>query len=353
MHLVALTALAMSSVFADDMGKGGSAGQMSMQRADSGMMNVSALPMIDSNNWNLFGDVLYWRALEGGTTWALNQSLEPSGTTNEHIRKVNFNWDWGFRVGIGGNLMMHDEWDMELYYTWFRTEKEDAVGVEGSLSPRGFATGGIITYFQQPPLVDGAPDGMQSGSIDWKIFFSMFDWALGRNFYVSKHLALRPHVGVKGGWIHQKIHGDWKVNSTYGTTGYSMKNDFWGVGPSAGLDSKWVLGNVGTHMFNLLGNVAGALMYGHFDLKSGWDNTHDNQLLTNMSRDLGATMMQGFMGFSWETNFNADRCHFTMMLGYELQYWFSQNQLFNTQSFDFQNDDLMLQGGTLDFRFDF
>ncbi len=33
----------------------------------------------------------------------------------------------------------------------------------------------------------------------------MLDWELGRSFYVSKHLSLRPHIGIKGGWISQHV----------------------------------------------------------------------------------------------------------------------------------------------------
>lgn len=352
-----LTVLALSMAFADDMKT------VPMQRADSGMMNVSALPMIDSDNWYLFGDVLYWKALEGATDWAIRSEEKSSLSADEHFRKVQFDWDWGFRVGVGGNLMSHDEWDMNLSYTWFSTEKKDAVGLKGPITGNNilFDNGGVLPRFQFPSQGNNTPNGMESGEIHWKIFFSMFDWEMGRNYYVSKHLALRPHVGVKGGWIHQNIRGHWHIGANtvtgadLGDQNYKLKNNFWGVGPSVGVNTKWVLGNVGAHMFNFFGDFAGALMYGRFDLGNEWSARppNDSQDLTNMSRDLGATMLQGFMGFSWETNFNRNRCHFMMKLGYELQYWFNQNNLYATVGFNFVNGDLMLQGGTLDFRFDF
>ena len=40
--------------------------------------------------------------------------------------------------------------------------------------------------------------------------FNIFDWELGRNFWVSKALSLRPFLGLKGGWIHQSIHTKWQ-----------------------------------------------------------------------------------------------------------------------------------------------
>ncbi len=36
-------------------------------------------------------------------------------------------------------------------------------------------------------------------------FFDMFDWELGRSYFVSNYLVLVPHFGIKGGWIDQTI----------------------------------------------------------------------------------------------------------------------------------------------------
>ncbi len=33
---------------------------------------------------------------------------------------MNYHWNPGFRVGIGGQLKEHDDWDLALNYTFIR-----------------------------------------------------------------------------------------------------------------------------------------------------------------------------------------------------------------------------------------
>jgi hypothetical protein len=199
----------------------------------------------------------------------------------------------------------------------------------------------------------------------------MFDWDLGRWQYFSKNLALRPYVGIKGGWIHTKVKSTFASSTGVGASiGESFKNNYWGVGPSAGINTLWVLGCAGSrmdHRFSLFGDFGGALQYGHFNVTSNTAGVNTagasvgglNQ--TGLNRNQATAMLQGAMGISWDTSFNRDRCHFMLKLGYELQYWFRQNQLIGTaytaatglaSNFRF-SDDMALQGATAELRFDF
>lgn len=320
-----------------------------MKRPDNGMMNVSARPVIESNNWFLFGDALYWRAEEDGTEWARNSVSKTTDDTpelNVNAKKIDFEWDWGFRAGIGYN-MEHDQWDTQLYYTWFRTEKSDHVSrILDTASPAILVPAYFGTFF-----IGGSH--FQSDKITWKIHFNMFDWELGRNYLVSKNLALRPHLGVKGGWIHQSLHGHAKTFSDILLT-YKDKNNFWGVGPSGGVNTKWNLGNVNTHFFSLFGDFAGALMWGHWDVNHhSFDIVNGEIKFKHLNKDQCAAMLQAFMGFGWETNFNGDQCHLAIKLGYEVQHWFNQLKLFPPTATARYNYDLSFQGGTLDVRLDF
>lgn len=343
--LVALVALT-ASVMADDMDKSNKNGQM--QRPDSGMPNVSARPTIDSNNWFLFADATLWHAGEEGTEWAIANKNITTAIGSQHFHQVHFDWNWGFKVGLGYN-MDHDQWDTQLYYTWFHTDKKESAGIVRTATATPNA--GIDSIFTSPSHI--GTSRFQSGSIDWSIHYSMFDWELGRNYLVSKHLALRPHVGVKGGWINQHVHGRFKdFNARFQT--FHMDNDFWCVGPSGGVNTKWNLGNVNTHFFSLFGDFAGAFMWGHWELDQKQnDVVNFEQRYNNRSRNQGASMLQAFMGFGWDSNFHNDECHFGMKAGYEVQYWFAQNQLWNAHSHSALNGDLTLQGGTVEVRFDF
>lgn len=322
------------------------------------MMNVvtltSARPESD-NGWYIFADALYWHADVGSSDWA----NDVRATVNNHQKTKNhsldFKWDWGFRVGLGANID-HDMWDTNFYYTWFFTDNSNSAG----RSNTSFLAGELGDDF-----IGVNPN---SGSIHWDIHYSMFDWELGRWYYVSKNLALRPHVGIKGGWIDQDI--KLKYRNQAGVQGpvsahQKLENEFWGVGPSVGVNTMWVLGNAGKamdHRFSLCGDFSGALMYGHFEVEDKYKlfNRGGAQTSsvkrTGLTRNLAAAMLQGFLGLSWDTAFNKGKNHFTLKAGYELQYWFRQNQLVWTDLFSANHrlsDDLALQGVTAEFRFDF
>ena len=326
-----------------------------MKPKQANVVLTSARPECD-NGWYLFADALYWHASVGSTDYAFKQDQNPAIAFHPHkVHSLNFKWAWGFRAGLGWN-MDHDMWDTNLYYTWFHTHNSNAAWID-------------------PPsrILDiiGSSMVLQSSRISWNIHFSMFDWELGRWHYVSEQLALRPHIGIKGGWINQTVkQHDIRVfsNPTPGLDIDTFKNNFWGVGPSFGVNTLWVLGSAGTrtqHRFSLFGDCGGALMYGHFRAKHVEKTFNDPTgvfaggfTIRGLNRNLAVAMLQGQFGFSWDTDFNQNRNHFTFRLGYELQYWFRQNQLFKTTlHFDDSgtrlSDDLALQGITADFRFDF
>lgn len=330
---------------------------------------MSARP--ESNHgWYLFADVLYWHASVGSSEWAVEYpaaNLEPQPMIAPvSVQSLNFKWSWAFKVGIGKNLN-HDMWDTSFYYTRFEAHNSDSSSVSTDLDQP-----------TNPPGVDGFvldnlgnTTSFSSGSINWDIKYSMLDWELGRWCYASKNLALRPHVGIKGGWINQDIKEYLKnvnVHTVATPTNRTLKdqfrNNFWGVGPSAGINTLWILGNAGSvlqHRFSLFGDVAGALMYGHFSIKHQEDiYNHPTTFGINtkgLNRNLAVTMLQGALGFSWDTAFNKDRNHFMMKVGYEFQYWFRQNQLVlfrqHESGINRLGDDMALQGITAEFRFDF
>lgn len=335
--------------------------QKEQERAPQ-VTSLSSAATKGSNEWYLFGDALYWHASEGGTDWASFQDAS-NGPTQGNLHHVDFKWSWGFRVGLGVNTN-HDGWDTDIYYTWFNTANSNGVG------PADFTTSQVFDNV-------AATDNVIDGSIDWKIDFSMFDWEVGRWYYFSPTFALRPHVGVKGGWIHQPIKFHFSSVPTEDKPGtnyyYDYGNNYWGVGGSAGFNTLWILGRTGKnrdHRFCFFGDFAAALLYGHFDIKQKVDVYDANgELVTrpvnsfrinNIGRNLLTSMVQGDLGLSWDAPLQNDRYHFTFRVGYEFQYWLRQNQLTTIESLHNEQvhflrmaEDLGLQGLTVDLRFDF
>jgi hypothetical protein len=368
---VLFSALALTaSIFAD----GDIAAQMKSDKKSDNMMmdqkaNTNAMVTLTSarpdsdNGWYIFADALYWHADVGSSEWARKIDDTTALVASGDLHALNFKWNWGFRVGIGVN-MDHDMWDSNFYYTWFRTENSNSAGVP--------ATGIIIDQVTSLANEVGKnTNQFTSGKNEWKIHYNMFDWELGRWYYVSKNLAVRPHVGVKGGWINQDV--DYTFTNAAGRTPTTstgdLDNNFWGVGPSGGVNMMWVLGSAGArmdHRFSLFGDFAGALLYGHFDVEHK-EATYDaagvvtsGNHVRDLNRNLAVPVFQTQMGLSWDTGFNNNRNHFTFKVGYEFQYWFRQNQQVvpvgvgaAQPAYRRVSDDLALQGLTVDFRFDF
>ncbi len=308
------------------------------QTQESRVQNSSARPQKKVRNVDIFGNALYWHTTETidwASTTSITQNVEKIS-----FKTLSFNWSTGFRIGIGYN-MGYDEWDSQLFYTMFTARTSD------------HASGVVTSAFLGSKVSLTGP--YQTAEINLKLHYNMFDWDLGRKFWVGSALSLRPFVGFKGGWIDQVIHSKWQkpeILFTFLAT-ENLKNNFRGAGFKGGVNGKWELGSLGIHSFSLFGDFSSAFMWGNWTIR---DKFQDNFFVTAYTkvgdRNFGSFMLRGFVGFGWDFNFDADPSHFGMKLGYEIEDWLNQYQVFD-DSTGGHNNDLVLQGLTLDLRFDF
>lgn len=329
---------------------------------------TSSRPCNDAGVY-LFADALYWHADVSNSDWAFanqNTAAIPTTGTNE---EVTFKWNWGFKAGLGLDLD-HDQWDTNVYYTWFRN---NSTGSSFTTTAAASAASSLNSDFP------GDPISVTSGSASAKLHFNVLDWELGRSFYVSNSLSVRPHVGVKGAMI--KLSETDTFASLVAPTTYTVSNKTksWAVGPSAGINSNWYFGcgNTMPHkegrkhnevkdrpVFSIFGDVAGALMYGHFKnrhtesgVAAGVVSAGFNP--SGLNRNLMVPVLTGAMGLAWDVCLDCDKMHLGIRAGYELQYWFRQSQRFSfdslgtTPRYARSTGDLALQGLTIDVRFDF
>ncbi len=308
-----------------------------------GLPNVSARPESQHHLYAIL-DVLYWHATEN-IAWA--QTLHgPTPPSAGDFNSASFGWDPGIRAGLGYNLN-HDAWDTQLYYTWFRTSTSDTIPLN---------SGDVSSIFIGAFV--SATSFYKTASLKWNILFNMFDWDLGRNFFVSDRLSFRPFLGIKGGWIHQSLNTHWEnpdftVLHLFNSAEENLKNNFWGVGPKMGVNGKWNFVQRCRNSFGLFGDFQGAFLWGHWSFKDFFHNTLSQTIPALFEpKDLGTLMFGVLMGFSWDAAFNRDRSHFTARLGYEIQDWLNQYQIFEAANGP-NKKSLFLQGGVFDLRLDF
>ena len=300
------------------------------------------------SKWNVFTDILFLKADEIAT-WALKVDFMPFTTAegqsavnySEDAKAVRFAWDLGVRAGLWYRFD-RNQWDTQIYYTWFRTHGKDHAVASNSKS-------NITTAFLGEWLTFGFSSS--AGHIQWNILLNAIDWELGREFQTRKGVSFRPNLGIKGGWIHQTIHSQW--SSAQFTATENLKNNFWGVGPKGGVDSNWNIVFVNNHSFDLFGDVSLALLGGSWTIKD-LQKTSMNSAISgiNPTTWTATLMFHGIMGFSWDVKLNKERSNLGVSVGYEFQYWFDQLKIFTFLEGTLHAA-LVLQGGTFDVHFNY
>jgi len=304
-------------------------------------------------------DWLIWQARENGTSYAVKTKAEQPATSalyNSNTQNLHFNWDFGFRFGIGFNLP-HDGWDLVTNWTWFQDK------AKGNVS----AKDGNVYSTNAFPLAAPTVTGFESSNAVLRLKLNMIDLDLGREFFVSKWMTLRPFIGLRTAWIYQKFQTHYNLfprdYSTHVANVYSKaNNNYWGLGLHSGLNTQWGLGSG----FSFFGNAALSIINGFFQVKDYQTKNltaggHSDFISNYNSFRAGRVIAELATGLRWETMFANDGCHFQIQGGWEQLMFFGQNQFAHFLSGDssgagnyFANQgDLSIQGWTLSVRFDF
>ena len=94
-------------------------------------------------------------------------------------------------------------------------------------------------------------------------------------------------------------------------------------------------------------------MWGHWSFSDIFKNDLQQQVSVDLQNiNSGASMLRTFMGFGWDANLSQNRYRFSTKLGYEMQFWLNQLQFYSFTGGRLVNE-LTLQGGTLEFCFNF
>ncbi|MBS0653248.1 MAG: hypothetical protein JSR39_06935 [Verrucomicrobia bacterium] len=300
--------------------------------------------------WDIFADVLVWRAQETCSEWAFvvappfvaPPAAPITGSYDAVLKTVTFDWNAGVRAGISYTFE-RDRWDTQLYYTWYRTSGSSHINPPpGQVVQSQFiATDFLLT-------LPGFSISFESAKIKWDILFNMFNWDLGRIFYLGRSLSLRPHIGLQGGWIYQNVVSEWNHSNTL--VSYNarekLRHRFWGVGPEVGVDSKWNFWKNARHALSFYGDFGQAFMWGHWSVHEEAHTTANvTTINTQPDRNMGSLTFQGAAGFVWDARLNKNGTLFTLKLGYEFQIWTQQLQFFQHFS-GILNNALILQGVT-------
>lgn len=277
---------------------------------------------------------LYWEAQEDGLELAttavyLENPNEVVRTgLNGSMISQNFEYESGFKAGIGLNFNQYDHWTLRADYTRFHqaTTKE---AVAESLYEE---TGAIYLtdwYFQ-------VSNSSQSPACSylrsrWDLGLDWLDFTASRGFYQGKRITATPFAGVRCSWMSQSLDMYMKgvLNlSPFNEQSFSNnKIDSWGVGPRMGIEGSFLLG-LG---FRVQGMMGGSLLFTKYDTISHYEDSLSESGESIMYNMDGYTalrpMLEANLGIGWGTYFCKQKGHIDFSATYDFNYLWSQNMM--------------------------
>lgn len=278
----------------------------------------------------LTADFIWWKTTISNMSYATTGYVGdgvfvPLGGSSKmgHVAEPDFDFQPGFKVGAGLDFA-YDGWDFYADYTWLNTEAEKN-------SIHASAGRGAVTLFPFYFIEDvvGAVTISKESSV-WRQHFNVIDFELGRNFFISRRLTLRPHFGLKTGWIHE----NWKLKFTtedkLAVDLEKRRQKFWGIGTRAGLDTVWHF----SKNWGLYGDIAATAMWSDFHIKAKdrttiiGSATFPKPVNTLKTRQVLTKIIPVFetnIGLTYMYWFNKDEYLLQFSAGWEEQIWLDFN----------------------------
>ncbi len=268
------------------------------------------------------------------------------------VKSPDFDWNSGVRLGVGRYLPNHDKWDISFYTTYFYGEADTRI--HGDLSQsRGLA----VSYDPLATILS------EKSKAEWRMNYFVLDLMLGRQFAMTPRIIFHPYIGLRGALIftdfQSRNFGDVIVQSgtSSGRIKVKMDEDFWGIGARAGTNFDYKF----TGNWSFLGNFAGSLLYGHFEVEeksktlttiAGAQSLSSVKALNH--NDVIRVNLEAAIGFGWEKWFKNNTVRIAPNLQFESTLWFDMNDFFKpTTSFAQDHGNLGLMGFSFNLQVDF
>lgn len=257
---------------------------------DYGLNPPPTCPTCCGCTWYGQLEYLYWKPFVEHahpctliTSDRINVGIPISQASSSHTTSRNkdfrFDWDSGFRVGLGYGFPC-DKWGLALTWTHYRTDaffSESGFGSfdtdEGFVKDVKMPIPGFISSDQTGLLI-----GFQTGSLaaKWNFQFNQVDLDFFRDFYVGCSLSLKPYVGLRALILKNTIdsYAQYQVAdqdiSNFGfpfnqsTFSQRLRSDLKSFGLKGGLESFWEV----TCGLGVYGNVGASLIYANYETEN-------------------------------------------------------------------------------------
>jgi len=305
----------------------------------SSVITPSVAPhVIDGVDAYFTVDFIWWKSVLGGSEYAYTGvvdgiaggSVPVGASTGEgRVQKQGFTFQPGFKVGLGANFD-HDGWDLYAQYTNLISQKET-----NDLEPSaGVGARTIPQIMTNNAFADNVTLPLLDSDCKWKQSFSVIDLELGRDYFISRSLTLRPSAGLKTAWITEQSKINYAPVTTYSDAQQNSltnslltyRQNMWGIGIRTALNAGW----------HFTKNWA---MYNDFAFTALWSDFHIHQkqnltgttfgqqttVHTHESLQTVIPVLEAGLGFSYITWWDCSRYRFEFRAGWEEQIWLDFN----------------------------
>jgi hypothetical protein len=301
--------------------------------------------------FSIYADFIYWEARQANLEF-VTSGVDATGVSSQgQVYYPSFKYKPGFKVGLAADLG-HDNWDLTADYTWL-----NGTGGKNSVSQAVADSNLDATNEIVATLPDGAILYQADGN--WGFHYNLINLDLGRNYYISEYLTLRPYFGLSGAWNNQSslVHytfADTTANTTGDFLSQDYKQNYWGVGFSTGLNTCWcfdenwsIYGDFG--VMNLWSRFKIQESETQYDTASGVADMTDPTVTYNTEGvQYGIqNVIDLQMGIRWGMRFDNDNYGISFQAGWDQQVWINHAQYPSSAS------NLSIQGLDIRARFDF
>jgi hypothetical protein len=295
--------------------------------------------------FNAHADFLYWKADEDGLEYGTKMKATPligqSSTTKTELLDLDFEWNPGFRAGIGYTFDRFDCWALNLNWTHIHNHAHRSSSALGMESQVGNVDTIISPWVN---LLFELRAGASKASAHLHVHYDTLDLIFGRSLSLSKRFTLNPHFGLRAAWINQHYKAEY--NSVFilaesappftREVTFKAKNDFNGYGLRAGAEFMCHL----SRNWHIFSQLAGNILYGKF--KVNMKNLNDQGLGEGsvLPQPLNFKAVEHLwrvrpsfeesIGLGWDTFFRQSRSRLRLRAAYEFTQWPNQNELFYT-----------------------
>lgn len=278
-----------------------------------GLITPTVEPRVDQGlGFIIDADFIWWKSQVSNFDY---------GQLEGKVLSPHFKFAPGFKIGTGMDLQ-HDGWDGYAQYTYlyqptFSTSKSFDYDL-------GYSS--LMLPFVQNP-VEGTLTALSLMDIaSWrKSQFNILDLEAGRNFFISKKLTLRPHIGMKLATLFEKTRIIYIPAGTIKSAKLLLQQNLSGIGARTGIDTLWHI----TRGFGFYGDAAFTALWGSFhnifNNRLRYTGKYKYQYFTKKTQDILPVFEIG-IGLTYMTWFANERYQLYAKAGWEEQIWLSYNK---------------------------